>query len=368
VTATLDAAASCSLQDTQIGPDIHLGNYLIDVPDTPIVLVASPVLKFSISGDANASGSATASASESASADAGIKVVNSKVTPVATFSHQFGYEAPSYTANATLNGAVRAQLTVGIDGTGLGPDIAINNALNFTADSTANPCWTLSDELSATAGVDLDDFADVPDQTVYDQTFLLAQSHHSCQPIWSGTITYDETHQETFTGPAVGQSDTRSTKIHWTTSVVADSSVGSPFTYSGTSETGSYHDDSIQPPCEYNTDQESIPGAAPVNVFQDGGLAIDPSAGTYSIHFPAFDVASTSTTVTTGPDGCGDGTTTFTYPYGGYNSYNGEGEAIGPVEPIGADPTHLQGSWSPDINPPATVTYSWDLHLVTPTK
>lgn len=186
VTASLSGSASCTLSDTQIGPDIPLGTYPIDVLGFPFT--ASPVLEFSISGDASASAAETASASESAHADAGIQWVNGSVSPFANFTHQSSFQPPTYTGNASLDGAVKAQVTIGIDETELGPDFAIENGLTFNADTTANPCWTLDDDLSATAGLDLKDLVTIPDYTVYQHTFPLAQSTESCAPA-SVTVT-----------------------------------------------------------------------------------------------------------------------------------------------------------------------------------
>jgi hypothetical protein len=180
VTASLSGAASCTLDDTQIGPDIPLGDYLIDVPFTPLTFIASPVLAFSINGEASASAAASTQAGESAHADAGIQWTNGHISPFASFTHQFSYQAPSFTGKATLRGAVKAAITIGIDGTELGPDFALQNGLTLTADPNANPCWKLTDELSATAGLDLHDLVTIPDYTVYETTFPLAQSGQSC--------------------------------------------------------------------------------------------------------------------------------------------------------------------------------------------
>jgi hypothetical protein len=180
VTASLSGAASCTLDDTQIGPDISLGDYLIDVPFTPLTFIASPVLAFSINGEASASAAASTQAGESAHADAGIQWTNGHVSPFASFTHQFSYQAPTFTGKATLRGAVKAQVTIGINETELGPDFALQNGLTLTADPNANPCWKLTDELSATAGLDLHDLVTIPDYTVYDTTFPLAQSGQSC--------------------------------------------------------------------------------------------------------------------------------------------------------------------------------------------
>ena len=147
---------------------------------TPIVFIASPELQFSISGSADAQAATTMLGGESAHADAGIKAVNTKVTPFANFSHQFSYQAPSYTADASLDGEVHARVTVGIDDTDSGPDFEIDNALDLGVDTTANPCWQINDKLSAAAGLTIADIVNTGDKTVYSQSFRIAQSQQSC--------------------------------------------------------------------------------------------------------------------------------------------------------------------------------------------
>lgn len=144
-------------------------------------LIASPVLQFSFSGQAQAQASASASASESAHADAGIQATNRGVHPFAHFTHQASYQPPSYTAQASVSGELTGHITVGINDTGLGPDFALNEELGLTADPHANPCWAVTDEISATAGINLDHIIDVPDLNLYDHTFPLAHSG-SCAP------------------------------------------------------------------------------------------------------------------------------------------------------------------------------------------
>jgi hypothetical protein len=201
VTASLSGAASCSLEDTQIGPDIPLGTYPIEVPFTPLTFLASPVLAFSINGEASASAAASTQAGESAHADAGIQwTSNGHISPFASFTHQFSYQAPSFTGKATLSGAVKARITIGIDGTELGPDFALQNGLTLKADPNVNPCWALTDDLSATVGLDLHDLVTIPDYTVYETTFPLAQSGQSC----SASVTVSSPGDQTTTkGTAV---------------------------------------------------------------------------------------------------------------------------------------------------------------------
>jgi hypothetical protein len=184
--ASVTGAASCTLKSTPLGPAIPLGTFPVPIPGTPIVLDISPTLQFSANGSVTTNAAANASAGNTLHADAGIQYQNGHVSPFWHFHNVFNYQPPTFTGDTSLMGAVKAQLTMRIEGTKYGPDFSLTDDVAFTADSTANPCWTLDDDLAADAGIDLGKLAKVPDLTLYQHTFNLA---HAPGPCGTPTVT-----------------------------------------------------------------------------------------------------------------------------------------------------------------------------------
>ncbi len=289
--ASVSGAASCALTDAPIGAPIPLGTYTVWVEGIPITL--SPVIEFTADGSVSTSAAANTSASESLHADAGIQYQNGHVSPFSDFQHSFSYQPPQFTGNASVDGGVKAKLTMRLEYSDYGPDLSVENAVNLKADTTANPCWALDDDLAANGGIDLGRYASIPDLSLYEHTFSLAHAPGPC----SSTVTVTNPGNQT---TAVGRLVSLPIKT-------TDSDVG-PVT---TTATG-------------------LPA----------GLGINPTTGVIT---GTPTTAGSNTVVITAKDAAGaTGTTTFTWtitnpnsasPWSGTITYSGTSHAGGSSDP-----------------------------------
>jgi hypothetical protein len=171
LTALAQASAGCKLESTPLlAEPLHIATFVGAVGAIPVVIV----LQGQVYVDASISGEAKACTSVSASASlkGGVAYANGHFSPVFSGPNtSFNFQPPTVTANATADANVEPALQMLLYDVG-GPQLGVKAGLEFSADTTADPWWTLSAPFSVNASLvapSLD--LDSGEMALYDHTF-----------------------------------------------------------------------------------------------------------------------------------------------------------------------------------------------------
>lgn len=174
VKAAITAAGSCALAKTSLlrikGPSVSGF-----VGPVPIVMTSNLTVYL----DASASAQATLStgANVGFSASAGIGWTKAKgFEAIQNFTPKFGFDPPTLSAGASA--AINVTPTVDVLLYGLaGPQVALRTGVEFQADTTQNPWWTLGVPVDLTASLTIAPLKlSSPQLHVYQQTFPLVDA------------------------------------------------------------------------------------------------------------------------------------------------------------------------------------------------
>ncbi len=173
--ASVSAAGSCSLAKTPLlAEPWTLAPIEVQVGPIPVVLV--PRIQVYISGSGALGAKVATDVHGSLSATAGLSYSNGAFTPIASNDLKFGYDPPTVSSSASLGGRIIPTLDLLLYGVA-GPEVSFSTGLQFTADTSKNPWWTL------TAPIDLNAALTIPDLglgtgelNVYHHDFPIAQA------------------------------------------------------------------------------------------------------------------------------------------------------------------------------------------------
>jgi hypothetical protein len=176
LSGTISGAASCDFEKTAVlSKPAELGTFEGDVLGVPVVVVLRGQLY--LDGDAKASASTTVGVQGSASASGGLSYSDGKaqvISPKANLS--YGAEGPTAQASASLGAHVTPELQVLLYGAG-GPVFDAETGLDFSADTTKDPWWSLTAPLDVTASLQVPDLdLSTKELTVYRNTFHVADA------------------------------------------------------------------------------------------------------------------------------------------------------------------------------------------------
>jgi hypothetical protein len=176
LSGSVTAAGDCSLDRTPVlaHPKL-LGTFEGDVLGLPVVVAIKGQLY--LDGNASASGSVSAGVSGSITAHGGIAYSHghaSLITPGAGLNYQV--QGPTVQASASLGAHITPELQALLYGVG-GPVFDATTGLDFNADTSLDPWWTLTAPLTVTAKLAAPDFdLSTPTLTLYHHTFTLAHA------------------------------------------------------------------------------------------------------------------------------------------------------------------------------------------------
>jgi hypothetical protein len=176
LTATAQASAGCKLESTALlAEPLHIATFVGAVGAIPVVIV----LQGQVYVDASISGKAKACSSVSASASlkGGVGYANGNFSPIFSGPNtSFNFQPPTASANGTADANVEPALQMLLYDVG-GPQLGVKAGLEFSADTTADPWWTLTAPFSVNASLvapSLD--LDSGELTLYEHTFDITQA------------------------------------------------------------------------------------------------------------------------------------------------------------------------------------------------
>ena len=150
VSATVQAGVTCTLASTALRT-IPLPP--IDVQIGPVPLILVPTLALVIHGSATSIASVTAGISRGFTATAGLRDSGGQFSPISSATITSDSDTlPTPTASGSLTAALGPQLAILLYGLA-GPEVSIGAALNFSANTSATPWWSLQGCLEAGAGL-----------------------------------------------------------------------------------------------------------------------------------------------------------------------------------------------------------------------
>ncbi|MBJ7473396.1 MAG: hypothetical protein JHD16_18960, partial [Solirubrobacteraceae bacterium] len=174
VQAVIGAAGSCTLAKRSLlsvkGPSISgfVG---------PVPVVMTSKLTVYLDASASAQAQLTTGASAGFSASAGVAWTKAGgFQGVQSFTPKFGFDPPTLSAGA--NAAINVTPTVDVLLYGVvGPRVALRTGVQFAADTTANPWWTLDVPVDLTASITIAPLnLTSPELHVYQRSFPLADA------------------------------------------------------------------------------------------------------------------------------------------------------------------------------------------------
>ena len=170
------ANASCRLDSTPLlAAPLHIATFAGVIGIVPVVVV----LQGQVYVDANigATASVTTDASASASITGGISYDRGSFSPIFTGPDaKFGFDPPTVTATATAQAHIEPALQMLLYGVG-GPQLGVKTGLDFSADTTQNPWWTLDAPLDIEASLVAPVLGlNSPDLTLYSHTFHITDA------------------------------------------------------------------------------------------------------------------------------------------------------------------------------------------------
>lgn len=170
----LTGAASCSLARTTV-LQFNLPTARLLVDGVIPIVITSQVTVY-VAGNASAHGAVSTSASAAFSATAGIAWTKAGgFAPIASFSPSLSFTRPEPTADAKLEAQLIPTVTVLVDGIA-GPVIGLKSGLALSADTEAEPWWTLTAPVELNAQVIVPKLKlRSPRMTVWSHTFTLAE-------------------------------------------------------------------------------------------------------------------------------------------------------------------------------------------------
>jgi Putative Ig domain len=174
ITATVSAAGSCALGDTQI---VSFPGPSVDTFVGPVPVVMTSKVSVDVDAKAQTSGSVKTGASIGFSASAGIGwSKQGGFSPIHSFTPKMSYTAPALSADASLDADITPTLDVLLYGVA-GPQVALKAGLAFDADVNGNPWWTLGAPVDLTAKLAVPALnLSSPTLHVYQHTFPLANA------------------------------------------------------------------------------------------------------------------------------------------------------------------------------------------------
>jgi hypothetical protein len=176
LSGTVSGAAKCTFDKTAVlAHPAELGTFAADVLGVPVVVAIQGQIY--LDGDANANGSVSAGINGSVSASGGIAYAKGHASVLSPSADMhFATEGPTVQATAGFGAHVTPELRLLLYGVG-GPVFDAETGLDFSADISKNPWWTLTSPLKVTASLQAPDFdLSTPDLTLYDRTFQLAKA------------------------------------------------------------------------------------------------------------------------------------------------------------------------------------------------
>jgi hypothetical protein len=154
LSASADGSASCTLKKTPLlAHPWTLDPIDIQVGPVPVVIV--PEVQVYVSGDGKVTAKVSTGIDASVSASAGLSYDHGHVGPISSFDQSFNYTPPTASRSAHVGGQITPTLDLLFYGVG-GPEVTFTAGLDFDADPSANPWWSL------TAPVDLGAKLSVP--------------------------------------------------------------------------------------------------------------------------------------------------------------------------------------------------------------
>lgn len=176
LSGTVSGAAKCTFDKTAVlAHPAELGTFAADVLGVPVVVAIQGQIY--LDGDANANGSVSAGVNGSVSASGGIAYAKGHASVLSpSAGMHFATVGPTVQATAGFGAHVTPELRLLLYGVG-GPVFDAETGLDFSADISKSPWWTLTSPLKVTASLQAPDFdLSTPDLTLYDHTFKLAQA------------------------------------------------------------------------------------------------------------------------------------------------------------------------------------------------
>jgi alpha-tubulin suppressor-like RCC1 family protein len=174
VQAAITAAGSCSLKQRTLftikGPsfDGFVG---------PVPIVMTSNLTVFLDANASAQASLSTSADAGFAASAGVAWSKGKgFSPIGTFMPHFAFNPPTLSAGASAAVTISPTVDVLLYGV-VGPEVALHTGIEFNADTTADPWWTLDIPVDVTAAITIPPLdLTSPELTIYQHSFPIADA------------------------------------------------------------------------------------------------------------------------------------------------------------------------------------------------
>jgi hypothetical protein len=176
LSGSVSGVANCTFDRTAVlAHPADLGTFAADVLGVPVVVAIQGQIY--LDGDANATGSVSAGVNGSVSASGGIAYAKGHASVLSPSANMhFATVGPTVQATAGFGAHVTPELRLLLYGVG-GPVFDAETGLDFSADISKSPWWTLTAPLKVTASLQAPDFdLSTPDLTLYDHTFHLAEA------------------------------------------------------------------------------------------------------------------------------------------------------------------------------------------------
>jgi alpha-tubulin suppressor-like RCC1 family protein len=174
VQAAVSAAGQCSLGQRTL---ISIKGPSIDTFVGPIPVVMTSNLYVYLNASASAQAQISTSASAGFSASAGVGWTSGDgFYGIHSFSPHFSFQPPSVSATADAEVTLTPTVDVLLYGL-VGPEVALKTGIEFSADTTQNPWWTLSVPVDVTASVSIPPLdLESPELDIYDHSYAIADA------------------------------------------------------------------------------------------------------------------------------------------------------------------------------------------------
>jgi hypothetical protein len=168
LSASAGGSASCTLKKTPLlAHPWTLDPIDIQVGLVPVVII--PEVQVYISGDGKVTATVSTGVDASVSASAGLNYDRGHISPTSSLTQSFNYTPPTVSSATHVGGQIAPTLDLLFYGVG-GPEVTFSAGLNFDADPSSTPWWTL------TAPIDLGAKLSVPLLDINSGTFHIY--HH----------------------------------------------------------------------------------------------------------------------------------------------------------------------------------------------
>ncbi|MGI8801001.1 MAG: hypothetical protein ACR2KV_02350 [Solirubrobacteraceae bacterium] len=176
LTATAEASAGCKLDRAGLfAAPIHIATLSGSIGPVPVVIVLQGQIY--VDGAFSGSAGATSGIHASASITGGVSYAQRRFSPIFSGPNtSFGFDAPTVTATGSEEAHIEPAIQMLLYGFG-GPELGVKTGVEFKADTTKTPWWTLEVPIEISASLIVPDLGlSSPTLSLYKHSFAIAHA------------------------------------------------------------------------------------------------------------------------------------------------------------------------------------------------